>query len=192
MCAGYLADQIESEFGDGSDLDVEIKYSKETYPLGTAGAIKLAECHLGKVSEFLVMNGDSFLEIDIDRLIQFHRDHGALASMAVVEVEDASRFGTVEVDPQHKVIGFQEKVGISRVGLVNAGVYVFDLNIFEQIPDGPGSLEQDVFPRLFGKGVFALEHRGMFIDIGTPEDYARAQELCDQLYERALSKLGSN
>ncbi len=64
LCTGYLADQVENEFGDGRALDLEISYSKELEPLGTAGAVKLAQSHLGNVSEFLVMNGDSFLEID--------------------------------------------------------------------------------------------------------------------------------
>jgi NDP-sugar pyrophosphorylase family protein len=192
MCSGYLADQIEAEFGDGSGLDVEIKYSKEMYPLGTAGAVKLAECHLGEVSEFLVMNGDSFLEIDLHQLIQFHRERGALVSMAVVGVEDASRYGTVQVDSAQKVIGFLEKAGRDRPGLVNGGVYVFDPSVLEYIPDGPASLEKDVFPRLLSKGVYAQEQHGMFIDIGTPEDYAKAQQLCDRLYGAALSQPSSN
>jgi NDP-sugar pyrophosphorylase family protein len=192
MCTGYLADQIESEFGDGSSLDVEIRYSKETQPLGTAGAVKLAERYLKASSEFLVMNGDSFLEIDLHQFIQFHREHGGLISMAVVEVEDASRYGTVQVDTDQKVTGFLEKAGSDRPGLVNGGVYVFHPGVLEYIPDGPASLEKDVFPRLLSKGVYALERQGMFIDIGTPEDYARAQQLCDQLYDTALSQPFSN
>jgi D-glycero-alpha-D-manno-heptose 1-phosphate guanylyltransferase len=192
MCSGYLADQIEAEFGDGSGLDVEIKYSKEMHPLGTAGAVKLAERHLGEVSEFLVMNGDSFLEIDLHQLIQFHRERGALVSMAVVGVEDASRYGTVQVDSAQKVIGFLEKAGRDGPGLVNGGVYVFDPSVLEYIPDGPASLEKDVFPRLLSKGFYAQEQHGMFIDIGTPEDYAKAQQLCDRLYGAALSQPSSN
>lgn len=188
MCTGYLAGQIEDEFGDGARLGIEINYSKEIEPLGTAGAVKLAQSKLGRVSEFLVMNGDSFLEIDLRQLIQFHRDHGGLASMAVVGVEDASRYGTVQVNTEQKVIGFLEKAGSSRPGLVNGGIYAFDPSVFEHIPDGSSSLEKDVFPRVLSKGVFALEHHGMFIDIGTPEDYTRAQRLCDQLYDKALSR----
>ncbi|MGA9671304.1 MAG: nucleotidyltransferase family protein [Terracidiphilus sp.] len=192
MCTGYLAEQIESEFGDGEGLGVEIKYSTETHPLGTAGAVKLAQSQLEKVSEFLVMNGDSFLEIDLHQLVRFHRERGALASLAVVGVEDASRYGTVQVDMNRKVTGFLEKAGFTRPGLVNGGVYVFDPAVLDYIPEGPASLEKDVFPRLLSKGVYALEHHGMFIDIGTPEDYARAQELCDQLYDKTSSQTWSN
>lgn len=187
LCTGYLADQVESEFGDGRALDLEVSYSKELEPLGTAGAVKLAQFHLRDASEFLVMNGDSFLEINLASLIQFHRDRRALVSMAVVRVEDSSRYGTVQVDGSQKVIGFVEKAGSTGPGCVNAGVYVFSPEVFRHIPQGRSSLEKDVFPRLLGKGVYAQEHSGMFIDIGTPEDYARAQELCDRLYRAALS-----
>ena len=187
MCTGYLADQVENEFGDGRALDLEITYSKELEPLGTGGAVKLARSQLGDASEFLVMNGDSFLEIDLGSFIQFHRDRGALVSMAVVRVEDSSRYGTVQVDSGQKVIGFLEKAGSNGPGLVNAGVYVFDPSVLERIPEGRTSLEKDLFPHLLDKGVYAQEHSGMFIDIGIPEDYARAQQLCDRLYQAALS-----
>jgi len=188
MCTGYLADQVESEFGDGTALNIEIKYSKEMHPLGTAGAVKLARSHLREVSEFLIMNGDSFLEIDLHQLIQFHRRHGGLVSMAVVEVKDASRYGTVQMDADQKVTRFLEKAGRASPGLVNGGVYVFDRAVLKYIPEGSASLEKDVFPRLLSEGVYAMEHRGMFIDIGTPEDYARAQQLHESLYEAALSQ----
>ena len=187
LCTGYLADQVEHEFGDGRALDLEISYSKELEPLGTAGAVKLAKSHLGEASEFLVMNGDSFLEIDLASFIQFHHDRHALVSLAVVRVEDSSRYGTVQVDGNQKVIGFVEKAGSQGPGWVNAGVYVFSTEVLDYIPQGRSSLEKDVFPRLLGKGVYAQEHSGMFIDIGTPEDYARAQQLCDRLYQAALS-----
>jgi len=187
LCTGYLADQVENEFGDGRALDLEISYSKELEPLGTAGAVKLAQSHLADPFDFLVMNGDSFLEIDLRQLIQFHRDRNALVSMAVVRVEDSSRYGTVQVESNQKVIGFVEKAGSDGPGWINAGVYVFSPEVFQYIPQGRSSLEKDVFPHLLGKGVYAQEHSGMFIDIGTPEDYRRAQQLCDRLYHAALS-----
>lgn len=183
MCTGYLADQIESEFSDGHDWGVAIQYSKEPHPLGTAGAVKLAERYLHDVSDFLVMNGDSFLEIDFDQLVGFHRQHGGLVSMAVQQTENTTRYGTVEVDAGGRIVGFKEKTGSDVPGLVNAGVYVFNRAVFEYIPEGPCSLERDVFPQLLHHGVYALEHHGIFIDIGTPEDYARAQQICDRLYE---------
>ncbi len=188
MCSGYLADQIEATFGDGRAWDVTIEYSRERQPLGTAGALKLAQRHLQEVDEFLVMNGDSFLDIDFKQLVRFHRERKGLASMAVVPVADTGRYGTVRVDPTGRVLGFTEKAGTSGPGLINAGVYVFNRAIFEHIPEGPVSLEKNVFPLILDRGIYALEQRGMFIDIGTPEDYARAQVLCDRLCDAAFGR----
>src|SRR5207248_10688051 len=98
MCTGYLADQIENEFRQGHDWDVEIEYSKETHALGTAGAIRLARDHLSDVNNFFVLNGDSFLELDFDRTTRFHQEHSGIATMAVVQVENAGRYGAVRVD----------------------------------------------------------------------------------------------
>ena len=86
--------------------------------------------------------------------------------------------------------GFAEKTGGEPSGLVNAGIYVFNREIFDHIPEGPASLEKDVFPQLLARGVYASQQRGVFIDIGTPEDYARAQRLCARLYEAASRKHG--
>lgn len=188
MCSGYLADQIEATFGDGRAWDVTIEYSREQQPLGTAGALKLAQRHLQEVDEFLVMNGDSFLDMDFDQLVRFHRERKGLASMAVVPVADTGRYGTVRVDSTGRVLGFTEKAGASGPGLINAGVYVFNRAIFEHIPEGPVSLEKNVFPFILDRGVYALGQRGIFIDIGTPEDYARAQVLCDRLCDAAFGR----
>jgi len=186
MCTGYLADQIERVFGDGRSLGVKIEYSRESCPLGTGGAVKLSKKHLPNSPVFLVMNGDSFLEIDLARLIRFHRDKNGVASIAVRQVPNAQRYGTVQVAADHRVIGFAEKLGNAAPGIVNAGIYVFDQTLFEHIPEGTSSLETDVFPNLLNHGVYALEEYGMFIDIGTPEDYVRAQEMQDPLNKAAL------
>src|SRR5438309_229543 len=125
MCTGYLADQIETRLGDGTRWNVSIEYSKEETPLGTAGALKLAQRYVGNIPDFLVLNGDSFLEINFQDLIGSHREHSrAVATMAVVRVEDAGRYGTVNVDSSDRVIGFAEKTGSNAPGLVNGGVSV--------------------------------------------------------------------
>src|SRR5438874_1297644 len=112
-------------------------------------------------------------------------------TIAACQIENASRYGTVQVDKTNRVIGFTEKTGTQAPGLVNGGVYVFNRSILQYIADGPASLERDVFPSLLEHGVYALEQRGMFIDIGTPEDYLRAQELNHRLYQAAVSKSSS-
>lgn len=186
LCTGYLAEQIEKEFGNGSRLGVTIEYSAEQTPLGTGGALKLAQAHLKNASRFLVMNGDSFLEADFRSILSFHDKHEGLATIAVVSVASAERYGTVNKDSTGRILGFREKTGDAKPGLVNAGVYVFDQRIFAHIPEGPTSLEREVFPRLLPKGLYAIEQNGLFIDIGTPEDYARAHAICDRLESAAL------
>jgi NDP-sugar pyrophosphorylase family protein len=188
MCTGYLAEQIEEVFGDGSSLGVTIEYSKEEVPLGTAGALKLAQHYVQHESEFLVLNGDSFVEIDCNELLGFHRKNGGLATMAVVPVQNASRYGTVQLGEGGRVLGFAEKTGENAPGMINAGVYVFGGRVLAQIPEGPVSLEREVFPRLLEQGVYAVEQPGMFIDIGTPDDYARAREMFDVLANAAVYK----
>jgi NDP-sugar pyrophosphorylase family protein len=188
LCTGHLAHEIEKELGDGRTWDVKIEYSKEPYPLGTAGAVKFAEVFLRDVPDFLVMNGDSFMEIDFRELIHVHRKSGGIATMAVLRMKNERRYGTIQVTAGGRASGFTEKIDGDPTGFVNAGIYVFNRRIFEHIPEGPASLERDVFPKLIDHGVYASEQHGVFIDIGTPEDYARAQELCERLYEAAHRK----
>src|SRR6185312_1946688 len=94
MCTGYLADQIEAEFQDGRDWDVAIEYSRELEAAGTAGAVRLAASHL---------NGDSFIQMDFSAMLSFHRAHRASVTMAAVNVNDASRYGTLEIDESGRV-----------------------------------------------------------------------------------------
>lgn len=188
MCTGYRAQEIESELGDGHTWGATIEYSREPQPLGTAGAVKFAEPLLRDCSEFLVMNGDSFMEMDFRHLLHFHRESGGIASMAVFRTKNEMRYGTVQAGADGLVSGFVEKSGGDLNGLVNAGVYAFSRRILEHIPEGPSSLERDIFPRVLSQGVYASEQHGVFIDIGTPDDYARAQGLCDRLYDAARGK----
>jgi NDP-sugar pyrophosphorylase family protein len=188
MCTGYLAEQIEEVFGDGSDLGMTIQYSQEPVPLGTAGALKFAQRYLRHESEFLVLNGDSFLEVDFNELVESHRKRDGLVTMAVVPVDNASRYGTVRLGADSRLLGFEEKAEQSAPGIINAGVYVLSNAVLPEISEGPASLERDIFPRLLGQGIFAVEQRGVFIDIGIPEDYARAGEMSDRLNSAALSK----
>jgi len=188
MCTGHQADKIEQEFGDGHKWDVTIRYSRESSPLGTAGALKLASHFVSGDSDFLVMNGDSFLQLDIRQFIRLHRERGGWASIAVRRISDAARYGTVHLDGSHRVTSFSEKVGVPEPGVINGGVYLFNRAILQHIPEGFVSLEKDILPRIVEHGVYAFEQNGMFIDIGTPEDYARAQALQSSLCQAAISE----
>lgn len=181
MCTGHLSHQIETEFGNGCERDVTIEYSKEESPLGTAGAVKFAAPHLRDISDFFVMNGDSIIEADFHRLYRFHHIHGGLATITVIRVQNAARYGTIDVGQDGRIRAFAEKTGVSAPGVINAGLYLFRTEILNFIPPGPVSLETAIFPALLHRGLFAFEQKGLFIDIGTPEDYARAQTLSTEL-----------
>lgn len=181
MCTGHLAEQIEDYFGDGTRWDVEIRYSTEKTALGTAGALGLAASHLRGSSDFLVLNGDSFLDMDFNRFLEHHRRCGGIATIAVRQVPDASRYGAVEMDSSHKLIRFAEKTTTEASGLINGGVYLMRREVLDFLTDQPCSLERDIFPRLLEHGIFGLEQSGVFIDIGIPEDYERAQRMSGEL-----------
>jgi len=188
LCIGYLGDQVRAYFDDGSDWGVYILYSHEPEPLGTGGAIKIA-AELVEEENFLVMNGDSFLDIDLHELVNYHLKKRALATMALVEVEDPARYGAVEIDENGELENFAEKGESSKSKLINGGIYVFNRKIFDYIPRGKVSLEKEVFPKLIGKGFYGRPVKGFFIDIGVPEDYEWLQENPQALL-RVLENMG--
>jgi NDP-sugar pyrophosphorylase family protein len=181
LCVGHGAELVQRAFGDGRDLELRIRYSIEGELMGTAGALKQAEPLLGG-SRCVVMNGDSFFDIALADLFAFHGSHSGVASMALAPAPSGSRFGRVAVDTDGRVESFQEKRGdeggryASDTGadlLVNAGIYVFEREVFDLMPAGTRlSLELDVFPRLIGHGLYARRFERFFIDIGVPSTYA--------------------
>jgi D-glycero-alpha-D-manno-heptose 1-phosphate guanylyltransferase len=182
---GYLSRVIEGHFGDGRSFGVRIRYSREEEPLGTGGAIRLA-ARLIEGETFLLMNGDSFFGIDLDALREFHILHGATGAMALAQMEDISRYGKVEVGPGGEVTSFSEKGGVGS-GLINAGIYVIGRPMIEEIPPGKVSLESEVLPRMVGRGLYGVAFRGLFVDIGLPEDYRTVCERPELLMVRNIS-----
>ncbi|MHC4662646.1 MAG: nucleotidyltransferase family protein [Planctomycetota bacterium] len=175
ICSGYMGDIIESHFGDGRRLKMEIEYSREFAPLGTAGAVRNA---IGNIhsDRFLVLNGDSFCNFDVAGLEKTHADSNANATIWVVEMEDCGRYGSVVVGEEGVVLDFREKSADKCSGLINAGVYLFSREFAETIPsDRAVSMETEVLPDLIGHRLFAVKGEGPFIDIGTPESYAGAE-----------------
>lgn len=176
LATGYQSGQIEAYFGRGAALGCDIVYSREEEPLGTGGAIKLAEPFLGP--RFLVLNGDTFVEFEVGRLEAALAQSGGIMAMALKTVPDAARYGTVALDPAGRVQAFLEKDGRSGPGLINAGVYLADRGILAEIePAQSVSLERAVMPRLLARGVAGTVVDGLFIDIGIPDDYEKAQTL---------------
>ncbi|SVA98927.1 uncharacterized protein METZ01_LOCUS151781 [marine metagenome] len=177
LCTGHLAEQVESllgyEYGE-----LTIVYSKETSPMGTGGALLNAEQYI-TTNYVLVMNGDSFVECDFRDYYYWHIQVGAKLSMIVKKTSDTSRYGSLSLSAERQITKFQEKVcNYKREGkFINVGVYLMDHRILQKIPKKlPVSLEKEVFPKLLSDGVFGYRIDGRFIDIGTPQSLAEAQE----------------
>jgi NDP-sugar pyrophosphorylase family protein len=175
LCVGHLAEQIRATFGDGSSLGVRIDYSPDGEKLlGTAGALRRAERFFAPAA--VVVNGDTYIDVDLDRLARLHssaRGRGALATLTIAEMLDSGRFGTVELNADGRVVRFREKGAATAGGWVNAGVYVIERGLLDRVPPGEVvSLERDVFPAALRDGVTlaTLAHDRPFHDIGTPDD----------------------
>ena len=175
LCIGYLREKIKEYFQDGAKWGVEIEYSEEEKPLGTGGAIRCAESFI-RSDNFLVLNGDSYLDIDFNELIEFHKLQEALATLALVQISKPDRYGLVEIDKNSHITSFREKGVVSKSNLINGGVYVFQKEVLNFICEGSVSLEKDIFPKLIGKCFYGKPHRAYFIDIGVPGDYDRVQK----------------
>ena len=177
---GYMAHVIEETIGF-SYKGLQVDYSWEETPLGTAGALKLVEQSLG-MDQCLVMNGDSYTEFDPSSLLISHKQQNANITLLVKAVDDTSRFGTIQMNKQNKIIKFMEKGSDKRPGLINAGVYMVNTSIIQKISKkAPCSLEYDFFPKMVGRGICGYETKGKFIDIGTPESYSEAEFFFRQL-----------
>ncbi len=177
LCVGHKAHTVEAALGDRFGR-LALAYSHEDEPLGTGGALRLALRRFEPRSPVLALNGDTMFTLDPARLVAFHRDHRPAATMALARVVDAARFGTVRLRGT-RIEGFQEK-GRPGPGWINAGTYVLGRTAVAALAAGPAafSLERDVLPAWCAAGGLAgLRSRARFLDIGVPEDYARAAAL---------------
>ena len=176
LCTGYLAEQVESLLGNAY-RNLAIVHSKESSPMGTGGALLNAEQYI-TTNYVLVMNGDSFVQCDFRDYYFWHIKAGARLSMIVKETLETSRYGSLSLNAKGHITKFQEKVVSNEreVKFINAGVYLMDGRIFQEIPNNlPVSLEKEVFPNLLSDGVFGYPVDGHFIDIGTPQALVEAQ-----------------
>jgi len=172
LCTGHGHDRIQAYLGDGAACGLQVKYSVEMEPLGTAGALRQARSLLR--GTFLAMNGDTYFATGLSGLYSAHRDSAALATMALVEVPNAGRFGAVTLDDEGYIIDFAEKAR-RGAGWINAGVYILESKVVDRFPARiPLSLETEVFPLLAqGRLLHGCVLSGYHIDIGTPESYAQ-------------------
>jgi D-glycero-alpha-D-manno-heptose 1-phosphate guanylyltransferase len=171
LCVGHKSDTVQRALGERF-ARLPLRYSLETEPLGTGGALRHALEGGNAKSACIAMNGDSFLGISLDRLLAFHREAPATVSLALARVSDAMRF-EVKGD---RIVAFREK-GRGGPAWINAGIYVLSPRAQRALCDGPKrfSFEQDMLRAwCAGNEARGMKSRARFLDIGTPEDYARA------------------
>ena len=175
VCAGYGADRMREAIGGGEAHGVTLRWSVEPEPLGTGGALRLAADFVDGPA--LVVNGDTLPECDPWALERDRWEHGAMGSIALFEVEDASARGRVECDETGLVKRFDEKDPKHRGSAwVNGGLYAFAPALWRRLPAGASSLERDVLPRLVVPGrLRGYLSPGTFYDIGTPAEWERAE-----------------
>jgi len=173
---GYMAEKIESYFGSGNKRAMRIRYSREHEPLGTGGALKLAEPLIS--DPVLVLNGDSYVEWSLVPMLELFRAKDADLVVVLHAVADVTRYASVALNQDGRITEFIEKGIRAGPGLINAGVYLLRKEVVRRLPAGTAiSLERDIFPRLLDRRVYGLVCTGLFIDIGIPDDFKRAQTL---------------
>jgi NDP-sugar pyrophosphorylase family protein len=175
LCTGYLGAQIESCFGEEYH-GVPLTYSKETMPLGTGGALRFA-LPLVKSETVLVLNGDSYCAADFAAFFLWHKSKHSSASLLLANMADTKRFGRVQVSETGEIQRFDEKdERLAGPGLINSGIYLIQRLLLESIPEKvPCSLERDMFPTWIGRKFYGYRTDYPFLDIGTPESYAKAE-----------------
>lgn len=178
LSLGYLPESFIQAYPNNVIAGVKVTYAVEPEPLDTAGAIRFAAEFAGIDETFLVVNGDVLTELDVTRLLNFHRERSAEATIALHPVEDPSRFGVVPTTPEGKVIAFVEKPPRDEAptNLINAGTYVFEPSVLNRIaPEGRVSVERETFPALAKDGVlYALADENYWLDTGTPQAFIKA------------------
>lgn len=173
LAVGYLHEVIMDYFGD-QYRSLRISYSIETDPLGTGGGI-LQACGQVSGDDVFVINGDTFFAVSLPQLAHLHAQQHALLTVALKRMERFDRYGTVEVDTAGKIIGFLEKKYLDE-GLINGGIYCLNKQVFPAHMPAKFSFEKEILEKEIQNGrIFGLQSNGYFIDIGIPEDYARAQ-----------------
>ncbi|MBM3404644.1 MAG: D-glycero-D-manno-heptose 1-phosphate guanosyltransferase [Bacteroidetes bacterium] len=172
---GYLSEVIIQYFGSNYN-GIKLSFAVENEPLGTGGGIMLAMQRSTREQVF-VLNGDSLFLVPFDKMSDYHNENSADITLALRKVENANRYGTVEVDEQSRIRHFMEKSGEIQPGLINGGIYLINKPFFQSFEmTGKFSIEKQFFPQAcIQHQVFGFSADAYFIDIGIPQDYERAQ-----------------
>lgn len=185
FATNYMAEAVEAEFGDGSDLGMKLSYAVEQEPLDTAGAIRNAYDAIPG-EDCVVFNGDVIHGFDIADIIRRHEERNAYATLTLRRTERPHAFGVVPTDAEGRVQGFlepseeQKRAAFGRptgeFDNINAGLYVMKSEAIEAIPQRRCNIEREIFPKFVaeGKAVFGDVRDDFWIDIGRPAQYLEA------------------
>lgn len=175
---GYLGDLIRAVCRDGSQWGIPLEYVEEKEPLSTMGALRLIG-HRKLNSTFLSLNGDIISDLDLRKMIHFHKAHGGILTVATAAKPMATDLGVMELDGD-VVMGFREKPIITYS--VSMGIYCMEPEILNYIPIGVAFGFDDLMYSLLDKGipVYSYRHEGMWMDIGRPDDYRTAQHVFEE------------
>ena len=174
-----MANSIRSYFGDGSDFGVRMVYATEETPLGTAGSVRNAIDELDE--RFLVISGDVLTDLDLTAIVKAHEEKEALATIALVRVENPLEFGIVITHEDGSIERFLEKPSWGQVfsDTINTGIFVLEPEIFDYIEPGRSvDFSSEVFPAILadGKPLFGAVAEGYWEDVGTLESYLSAHK----------------
>ncbi len=179
LMAGHLGDQVHAAFNGKTIRGVPVRVVVEPAPRGTAGALIEAKPFLH--DRFMMFNGDALFDFNLRALDVAAQQVDAIASLAILRVEDASRYGTVQLSGTHIQAFLEKDPSITGRALINAGVYLLKKEILNYISNLPASIETDIFPQLAAIAqLHGHEYAGYFLDIGLPESLAQGRaELMD-------------
>lgn len=173
FATGYKHDIIEKYFGNAYN-EMKLLYSVEDTPLLTGGAIKKA-LTVCEDDNIFIINGDTYFDVDLDRMKEFHNLNNADITIATKLMYDFNRYGTVTLN-NDKIIKFREKE-YNKEGLINGGIYLVNRSILADIKENKFSFEQDIMEKkVLELSIYSFASKGYFIDIGIPEDYKKANE----------------
>ena len=174
----YYPEQIENYFGDGYDLGVNLLYSFEEKLLGTAGGVKRMAGIANTKDTFLVLSSDALTDINLKRIIGYHKKKNALMTIALAKVSDVTQFGVVIQDDEARITGFQEKPKQEEAqsDLVNAGIYVIEPEVLKMIPEGFYDFGKQLFPRLVEEKapIYGYPMLEYWNDVGGLEKYIQS------------------
>jgi mannose-1-phosphate guanylyltransferase/phosphomannomutase len=175
----FLASLVRNYFGDGDELGMNLQYATEETPLGTAGSVKNAEAAL-RNDRFLVISGDALTDMDLSAMAAFHRERGALVTVALKRVPNPLEFGIVIAEEDGRIDRFLEKPTWGQVfsDTVNTGVYIMEPEVFADVPgDEPSDWSHDIFPKLLEAGapIYGYVTDAYWEDVGTHESYVQVQ-----------------